>query len=35
MKTDTFVLLIDAQSDPPGYVAPLADFKLVKADGAP
>jgi hypothetical protein len=31
--TDTSVLRINAQSNPPGYMVPLGDFKLVKADG--
>jgi hypothetical protein len=31
--TDTLVLRINAQRDPPGYMVPLGDFKLVKADG--
>ncbi len=35
VKTDTSVLLINAQSEPPGYMVPLADFKLVEADRAP
>jgi hypothetical protein len=30
---DTTVLRINAQSDPPGYMVPLGDFKPVKAHG--
>ncbi len=30
--TDTSTLLINAKSDPPGYVVPLRDFKPKKAD---
>lgn len=32
-NTDPSVLLINARSDPPGYMVPRGDFKLVKADG--
>ena len=30
--TQTSTLLINAKSDPPGYIVPLRDFKLKKAD---
>jgi hypothetical protein len=30
--TDSSTLLINAKSDPPGYVVPLSDFKPKKAD---
>lgn len=30
--TDTTVLRINVQSDPPGYIVPSADFKPVEAD---
>jgi hypothetical protein len=31
-KTDTTMLRINAQRDPPGYMVPLDDFKPVRAD---
>lgn len=32
-STDTTVLRINVQSDPPGYIVPSGDFKLVKVSG--
>jgi hypothetical protein len=32
-KSDTSVLRINAQKDPPGYMVPLADFKVVRVGG--
>lgn len=31
--TDSTVLRINAEIDPPGYIVPSADFKLMQADG--
>lgn len=32
-KNDTSVLRINAQKDPPGYMVPLSDFKVVRVGG--
>jgi hypothetical protein len=32
-QSDTSVLRINAQRDPPGYIVPLADFKAVRVGG--
>jgi hypothetical protein len=32
-KADTSVLRINAQKDPPGYMVPLDDFKVVRVGG--
>jgi hypothetical protein len=32
-KADTSVLRINAQKDPPGYMVPVGDFKVVRVGG--